>query len=169
MDVKRPQSKNRKRIRLAIYATACALAVVLITFGLSRLPKAAPSVARGTVWPDTVKRGQMLRQVRGLGTLVPEEIRQVAAPVEGRVERIYAKAGETVGAGTVLVELSNPTLQQSTVDVEYQIRSAEAELNNIRSRLESERMTAQAATAQVQSDCGMDPAHERWKTFHVGS
>ncbi|HLM58212.1 MAG TPA: HlyD family efflux transporter periplasmic adaptor subunit [Pyrinomonadaceae bacterium] len=152
MDVKRPQSKNRKRIRLAIYATACALAAVLITFGLSRLPKAAPSVARGTVWPDTVKRGQMLRQVRGLGTLVPEEIRQVAAPVEGRVERIYAKPGEQVGAGTVLVELSNPTLQQSTVDVEYQIRSAEAELNNIRSRLESERMTAQAATAQVQSE-----------------
>ncbi|HEV2864055.1 MAG TPA: efflux RND transporter periplasmic adaptor subunit [Pyrinomonadaceae bacterium] len=152
MDVKRPQRKNRKRLRLAIYAVACAVAAVLITFGLSRLPKAAPSVARGTVWPDTVKRGQMIRQVRGLGTLVPEEIRQVAAPVEGRVERIYAKAGETVGAGTVLVELSNPTLQQSTVDVEYQIRSAEAELNNIRSRLESERMTAQAATAQVQSE-----------------
>jgi HlyD family secretion protein len=152
MDVKRPQRKNRKRVRLVLYAVACALAAVLITFGLSRLPKAAPSVARGTIWPDTVKRGQMIRQVRGLGTLVPEEIRQVAAPVEGRVERIYAKAGETVGAGTVLVELSNPTLQQSTVDVEYQIRSAEAELNNIRSRLESERMTAQAATAQVQAD-----------------
>jgi HlyD family secretion protein len=152
MDVKRPARKNQRRVRYAVYAVACVAAVALITFGLSRLPKAAPSVPRGTVWPDTVKRGQMLRQVRGLGTLVPEEIRQVAAPVEGRVERIYSKAGEEVGAGTVLVELSNPTLQQAAVDVQYQIKSAEAELNNIRARLESDRMTQQAATAQIQAE-----------------
>jgi HlyD family secretion protein len=152
MDVKRPTRKNSRRLRLAVYAVACVMAAVLITFGLSRLKPAAPSVPRGTVWPDTVKRGQMVRQVRGLGTLVPEEIRQVAAPVEGLVERIYAKPGEEVGAGTVLVELSNPTLKQAAVDVEYQIKSAEAELNNIRSRLESERMTQQAATAQVQAE-----------------
>jgi HlyD family secretion protein len=152
MDVKRPGRKNRRRVRLAIYAVVAVLAVGLITYGLSRLKPAAPSVARGTIWPDTVKRGQMLRQVRGLGTLVPEEIRQIAAPVEGRVERIYAKAGEEVGAGTVLVELTNPTLKQSTVDVQYQIKSAEADLNNLRARLESDRMSQQAATAQVQSE-----------------
>jgi HlyD family secretion protein len=109
-------------------------------------------VARGTVWTDTVKRGQMLRQVRGIGTLVPEEIRQVAAPVEGRVEQIFAKPGEQVAAGTVLVELSNPTLKQSAVDVEYQIKTAAAELNNLRARLESERMSQQAATAQIQAE-----------------
>jgi len=151
MDIKRPRT-NRRRLKLVAYATAAVLAAVLITYGLSRLKPAAPSVARGTVWTDSVKRGQMLRQVRGIGTLVPEEIRQVAAPVEGRVERIYAQPGEQVGAGTVLVELSNPTLRQSTVDVEYQIKSAEADLNNLRARLESERMGQQAATAQIQAE-----------------
>jgi HlyD family secretion protein len=152
MDVKRPQRKNRKRLRLAALATLCVLAVALITYGLSRLKPAAPSVARATILTDTVKRGQMLRQVRGIGTLVPEEIRQVAAPVEGMVERVNAKPGEQVSAGTVLVELSNPTLRQSTVDVSYQIKAAEAELNNLRTRLESDRMSQQAATAQVQSE-----------------
>jgi len=151
MDIKRPR-KNRRRLKLAAYSAAAVLAAVLITYGLSRLKPAAPSVARATVWTDTVKRGQMLRQVRGIGTLVPEEIRQVAAPVEGRVERIFAKPGEQVGAGTVLVELSNPTLKQSAVDVEYQIKSAEADLNNLRARLESERMGQQAATAQIQAE-----------------
>jgi HlyD family secretion protein len=152
MDVKRPARKNKRRLRLALLATACVLALVLITYGLSRLKPAAPSVARGTVWTDTVKRGQMLRQVRGIGTLVPEEIRQVAAPVEGRVERIYAQPGEQVSEGTVLVELSNPTLRQGSVDFEYQIKSAEADLNNLRARLESERMSQQAATAQIQAE-----------------
>ena len=110
MDVKRPQRKNRRRVKLAVYATLGVLAVALITYGLSRLPKAAPSVERGTVVMDTVKRGQMLLQVRGNGTLVPEEVRQIAAPVEGRVEQIFAKPGTEVSAGTVLVELSNTTL-----------------------------------------------------------
>ena len=152
MDVKRPQRKNRRRLKLAAYAGLCVLAIALITYGLSRLPKAAPSVARATVLTDTVKRGQMLRNVRGLGTLIPEEIRQIAAPVEGRVEQKFVKPGETVHAGTVLVELSNPTLRQAAVDVEYQIKSAEADMNNLRARLESERMSQQAATAQIQSE-----------------
>ncbi|HEX8501523.1 MAG TPA: HlyD family efflux transporter periplasmic adaptor subunit [Pyrinomonadaceae bacterium] len=152
MDVKRPQRKNRRRVKLAVYATLGVLAVALITYGLSRLPKAAPTVARATVLTDTVKRGQMLRNVRGLGTLIPEEIRQIAAPVEGRVEQKFVKPGETVTAGTVLVELSNPTLKQAAVDVEYQIKSAEADMNNLKSRLESERMSQQAATAQIQSE-----------------
>jgi HlyD family secretion protein len=152
MDVRRPERKNRRRVKLAIYAALGLLAVALITYGLSRLPKAAPSVARATVLTDTVKRGQMLRNVRGLGTLIPEEIRQVAAPVEGRVEQKFVKPGETVTAGTVLVTLSNPTLEQAAVDVEYQIKSAEADMNNLRSRLESERMSQQAATAQIQSE-----------------
>jgi HlyD family secretion protein len=152
MDVKRPARKNSRRLKLAAYAVLCVLAVALITYGLSRLKPAAPSVARATVLTDTVKRGQMLRQVRGLGTLIPEEIRQIAAPVEGRVEQKFVKPGETVTAGTVLVELSNPTLKQSTVDVEYQIKTAESDLNNLRSRLDSDRMSQQASTAQVQSE-----------------
>ena len=152
MDVKRPQKKNRRRVKLAAYATLAVLAVAIITYGLSRLERAAPSVSRATVLTDTVKRGQMLRNVRGLGTLIPEEIRQIAAPVEGRVERKFVTPGETVHAGTVLVELSNPTLKQAAVDVEYQIKSAVADMNNLRSRLESERMSQQAAIAQIQSE-----------------
>jgi HlyD family secretion protein len=152
MDVKRPVRKNRRRLKLAVYSVLCVLVVAIITYGLSRLKPAAPSVARATVLIDTVKRGQMLRNVRGLGTLIPEEIRQIAAPVEGRVEQKFVKPGETVTAGTVLVELSNPTLKQAAVDVEYQIKTAEADLNNLRSRLDSDRMSQQASTAQVQSD-----------------
>jgi HlyD family secretion protein len=152
MDVKRPQRKNRRRVKMAVYATLGVLAIGLITYGLSKLPKAAPSVSRATILTDTVKRGQMLRNVRGLGTLIPEEIRQIAAPVEGRVEQKFVKPGETVGPGTVLVTLSNPTLQQATVDVEYQIKSAEADMNNLKSRLESDRIAQQATLASVQSD-----------------
>ena len=152
MDVKRPQRKNRRRLKLAAYAVLCVLAVALITYGLSRMKPAAPSVSRSVLLTDTVKRGQMLRQVRGNGTLIPEEIRQIAAPVEGRVEQRFVKPGEEVNAGTVLVELSNPTLKQAATDVEYQIKSAEADLNNLRSRLESDRMSQQASLAQVQSE-----------------
>jgi HlyD family secretion protein len=152
MDVKRPQRKNRRRVKLAVYATLCVLAVALITYGLSRLERASPSVARATVLTDTVKRGQMLRQVRGLGTLIPEEIRQIAAPVEGRVEQKFVKPGESVTPGTVLVELSNPTLRQAAVDVEYQIKTADADLNNLRSRLQSDLMTQQSTIAQIQSE-----------------
>jgi len=152
MDVKRPQRKNRRRLKLAAYAVLCVLAVALITYGLSRMKPAAPSVSRSVLLTDTVKRGQMLLQVRGIGTLVPEEVRQIAAPVEGRVEQIFVKAGTEVSAGTVLVELSNPTVRQQAVDVEYQVKSAEADLNNLRARLDSDRMAQQAATAQVESE-----------------
>lgn len=139
-------------MKLAAYATLCVLAVALITYGLSRLKPAAPSVERGVIVTDTVKRGQMLLQVHGMGTLVPEEVRQIAAPVEGRVEQIFVKAGTEVSAGTVLVELGNPTIRQQAVDVEYQVKSAEADLNNLRARLDSDRMAQQAATAQVESE-----------------
>jgi len=152
MDVKRPQRKNRRRVKMVAYATLGVLAIAAITIALSRLEKASPSVTRSTVLTDTVKRGQMLRQVRGLGTLIPEEIRQIAAPVEGRVEQKFVKPGETVTPGTVLVELSNPTLQQAAVDVAYQIRTAEADLNNLRSRLQSDVMTQQSTIAQIQSE-----------------
>jgi HlyD family secretion protein len=152
MDVKRPQRKNRRRVKLAVYAVLAVLAVALITYGLSRLKPAAPSVERGTIVTDTVKRGEMLLQVRGNGTLVPEDVRQIAAPVEGRVEQIFVKAGTEVSAGTVLVELSNATLQQQAVDVAYQVKSAEADLNNLRARNDSDRMAQQAATAQIESE-----------------
>lgn len=152
MDVPRPSQTRKRRIRYALYALIGIVSVVLTTVGLSRLKPAAPSVEKSTVWPDKVKRGQMLRQVRGNGTLVPEEIRQIASPVEGRVERIAALPGVEVTAGTVLIELSNPQLEQAAVDAEYQIKAAEADLSNLRVKLESERMSQQAAAASVQSE-----------------
>lgn len=153
MDVPRGKSSARKRrVRVALYALVAIVAIAAITFGVSRMKPAAPSVERSTALIDTVKRGQMLRQVRGIGTLVPMDIRVIAAATEGRVERVFVQPGTEVTAGTVLIELSNPQLQQGTVDVEYQVRAAEADYNNIRARLESERMSQQAAAATVQAE-----------------
>jgi HlyD family secretion protein len=153
MDVPRSKSSARKRrVRVALYALVAIVAIAAITFGVSRMKPAAPSVERSTALIDTVKRGQMLRQVRGIGTLVPMDIRVIAAATEGRVERVLVQPGTEVTAGTVLIELSNPQLQQGAVDIEYQVRAAEADYNNIRARLESERMSQQAAAATVQAE-----------------
>jgi HlyD family secretion protein len=153
MDVVRSgKAKRRRRTRLTIYAALGLAALAGITYGLTRLKPAAPSVEGATVFSDTAKRGQMLRQVRGPGTLVPENVRVIAAATEGRVERINVQPGTEVTAGTVLLELSNPELQQSSVDIEYQLRAAEAESNNIRARLDSERLSQQAVAAGVRSE-----------------
>ena len=153
MDIQRKKSGARnKRIRTVLYAVAAIAAISLITYGVSRLKPAAPSVERSTVLIDTVKRGPMLRQVRGTGTLVPEDIRVIAASTQGRVERILAQPGTDVGAGTVLIELSNPELQQSAVDSQYQLSAAEADYNNLKVRLESDRMSQQAAAATVRAE-----------------
>ncbi len=128
------------------------VALALVTFGVSRLKPAAPSVERGTVWVDTVKRGPMLRQVRGPGTLVPEEVRVVAAATEGRVERINVQPGTEVTAGTVLLELVNPTIAQEAIDAEYAQRAGEADYNNLKVRLESDRMAQQAAIATIRAE-----------------
>ena len=126
--------------------------IALVTLGVARLKPAAPTVERGTLLIDTVKRGQMLRQVRGNGTLVPEDVRVIAASTQGRVERILVQPGTEVNAGTLLIELSNPELQQSAVDTEYQLRAAEADFNNIKVRLQSERMNQQIVAAGVHSE-----------------
>src|SRR5919199_1727630 len=113
MDIPRQPAKKRKRNfkRIALVLSVI-VGVALVTFGVSRLKPAAPSVDRAPVWIDTVKRGPMLRQVRGPGTLVPEQVRVIAAATEGRVERILVQPGTEVNAGTILLELVNPTLQQ---------------------------------------------------------
>lgn len=152
VDIPRKKSARKKQIRMALYAVAVVGVVSLITFGVSRLKPAAPSIESATIIKDTVKRGQMLRQVRGLGSLVPEETRVIAAATQGRVERVLVEPGTPVSAGTVLVELSNPELQQSAIDTEYQQRAAEADMNNVKARLDSERMTQQSSTAQVHAE-----------------
>ncbi len=123
-----------------------------ITLGLSRLKPAAPTVEKATVWVDTVKRGLMLRQVRGTGTLVPELIQWIPAASEGRVERILVLPGSRVQADTVLLELSNPELELQARDAELLLKAAEAEYENIRAGLESKKMDQQTDAARVKSD-----------------
>ena len=119
MDIPRPQNLRDKRRKQIMYGGFALLALFGVTLGLSRLKPAAPTVERATVWLDTVKRGPMLRQVRGNGTLVPEEIRWIPALSDGRVEKILARPGTSVKADTVLVELSNPEVEQEAVDARF--------------------------------------------------
>ena len=142
---------NKRKRRIWIGAGAVVL-VALITFGLSRLEPAAPSVEKGTVWMDTVKRGPMLRQVRGSGTLVPEEIRWIPAVTEGRVERRVVLPGTVVKPDMVILELSNPELEVAAADAASELHAAEAELTNLKVQLESALLTQRAAAAGVQSD-----------------
>ena len=152
MDIARPdQSRKRRRRRLLLGATAVAV-IGLITAGLSKLQPAAPSVEKGSIWMDTVKRGQMLRQVRGNGTLVPEQIQFVQADTDGRVERILILPGAEVKPDTMLLELSNPELKQAAFDAELQLKAAEAQLIKLKVQLESDRLTQKAATATLKSD-----------------
>jgi len=152
MDIPRKTRTHKRQILISLYTVAGLCIVIGITLGLLRMNPAAPSVERSTVWIDTVKRGPMLRQVRGQGTLVPEEIRVIAASTQGRVERILVQPGTKVNAGTVLIELSNPELQQAVVDTEYQVRAAQADYNNQRVRLASDQMSQQAAAASVRAE-----------------
>lgn len=153
MDIPRPQNLRDKRRRQIIYGAAALVVLLGVTLGLSRLKPAAPTVERSTVWLDTVKRGPMLRQVRGNGTLVPEEIRWIPALSEARVERILARPGTSVKQDTILVELSNPQVEQEALDARFQVKAAEAEYNSLRVQLQSQVLNqkAQATRAQTES------------------
>jgi HlyD family secretion protein len=152
MDIQREGVARKKKIRRAIYGGIGLIAILLITVALSRLEPAAPSVKRATVWMDTVKRGSMLRQVRGPGTLVPEEIRWIAARTNGRVERILTLPGTLVEADTVLIEMSNPVLEQEALDAEFQLRAAEARYLDLKVQLESQFLNQRAVAASVQAE-----------------
>ena len=149
MDIARPSNARQKRIRQALYVVIGLAMVGLITLGLSRLKPAAPSVDGATVWRDTVKRGPMLRQVRGLGTLVPEDILAIPATTDGRVDRKLMLPGTLVKPETILLELSNPELQTSTVDFEWQVKASEATYSDLKARLENDRLNQEAAVATV--------------------
>ncbi|MGH9629848.1 MAG: efflux RND transporter periplasmic adaptor subunit, partial [Bryobacteraceae bacterium] len=152
MDVPRKNARRNKIIRRSVYAAAFLITVPLITLGLSRLKPAAPPVERATVWIDSVKRGPMLRQVRGLGTLVPEQVLWIPAQTAGRVERIFVQPGAEVKPDTLIMELSNPQLQLEMVDAEWQVKQAEANYTDLRVRLASQLMDAKAAAARLQSE-----------------
>ena len=130
------------------------LAAAAVSVAVMRLKPAAPAVERGTVWTDTVKRGPMLRQVRGLGSLVPsqESVRQIPAETEATVVRIQLLPGSQVTAGSVLLEMSNPQTEQAAVDAELQLKAAEAEYQSLRVKLESDLMNQKAGAATVHAD-----------------
>src|SRR5918996_477801 len=138
MDIPRPDVARKKRKRRIMIIAGSVLGLILVTVLLSRLKPAVPSVDRSTVWIDTVKRGPMLRQVRGLGTLVPEEIRWIPANTEGRVEKIIVWPGTEVEADTVILELTSPELEQAAHDAELQATAAEAEVTSFRPTLQRE-------------------------------
>jgi HlyD family secretion protein len=152
MDIARPSNARKKRIRQAIYAGVGLLAVVLVSVGLSRLKPAAPTVERAVVWPDTVKRGPMVRQVRGLGTLTPEDIRWIPATTQGRVERIILRPGTPVKADNVILELSNPTLEQQLLDAELKVAAAEAGLANLKVQLKNDLLQSRATAATADGE-----------------
>src|SRR5712671_4465225 len=140
MDIVRPDQTRKKRIRRAIYG---AVAVI-----------AAPGIDRNTVLVDTVKRGQMVRDVRGQGTLVPEDIRWIPATTQGRVERILLRPGTTarVTPGSVILELSNPQLDQELQDALLKLKGAEASLINLRVQLRNDALAQEATTANIEAD-----------------
>jgi HlyD family secretion protein len=152
MDVPREGVAAKKRKRRILIISASAVGLLLATFALSRLKPAAPSVERSSVWIDTVKRGPMVRQVRGLGTLVPEDMRWIPANTEGSCEKILIWPGTKVESGDVILELTSPELEQSAHDAELQAKAAEAELTTLRANLQRELLDQESTTAKVRSE-----------------
>ncbi|MBV9886593.1 MAG: HlyD family efflux transporter periplasmic adaptor subunit [Acidobacteria bacterium] len=152
MDIQRPSNAKAKKIKRALYVTVAVVVIAGVTLGLSRLKPAAPSVDRGTVWTDTVKRGPMLREVRGLGTLVPLDIHWIAALTTARVDKIVIRPGHLVEPNTVILEMSDPAVAQTLVDAEFQLKGAEADLANLKVQVNSELMNQKAIEAGVRSD-----------------
>jgi HlyD family secretion protein len=152
MDIARPSNTRQKQLKRAGYVAVGLVVVAGISVGLSRLRPAAPTVDVATLWPDTVKRGPMVRQVRGLGTLVPEDIRWIPATSQGRVERIVLRPGTAVKATDIILELSNPQLDQENQDAELKVQSAEASLANLRVQVKNDLLDQKAAAASIEAD-----------------
>jgi len=152
VDILRPELKAQKQRRRWVVGGTMAVAAVVVTVALARLEPAAPTVERSTVWIGTVERGEMLRQVRGTGTLVPEQVQWIPAQTSGRVERRLVEPGAVVQPDSVILELSNPQVEQEALDAESRQRIAEAELVNARAQLESQSMTLRAELARVASE-----------------
>ena len=162
MDIQRGQAVARKRRqKRIIYGVLGVIAIAGVTLGLSRLKPAAPGVDAGTLWPDTVKHGPMLRQVRGLGTLVPEEIRWIPALTDGRVEKIIVRPGTKVKADTVLLVLSNPQITQEAMDAELKQKAAESDYKKLEVSLTSDVLNQKAVWAKAQRDADAAAEQER--------
>ncbi len=154
MDISRPDIKQKKMRRQWLATGVGVLVLAGVALFVSRLKPAAPTVDRATVWTDEVKRGPLLRQVRGPGTLVPREdkIRLIPAETEATVVRIRVLPGAKVEPDTVLMDLADPTVQQELLDAQLQLKAAQADLTNVKAKLQSDLMTQKAAAATVGAD-----------------
>jgi len=154
MDIQRPSNARAKKIRRIIYGSVAFLLIGGVSYGLSRLRPAAPTVDRATIWPGEVRRGSMLREVHGLGTLVPEDIRWIPAQTNARVEKIVLRPGvdAVVKPDTVILELSDPQVQRDVLDAQYQLKGAEADLANLKVQVNSQLMNQKSTEAGVRSD-----------------
>ena len=148
MDFPRVKQPNRTKPMII----TAAIVLVVGTVGLAQLRPAAPTVERGTLWIDTVKKGEMLRQARGNGTLVPEDLRVVSALTAGRIDRVLVRPGALCELNTVLLEMSNPDVQLQSLDAERQVKLAEADLASLNASLESQRLAAVSTVAQARRD-----------------
>jgi RND family efflux transporter MFP subunit len=154
MDIARPEFKAQKRKRQIAMSVVAVVVIAAATMAVYRLRPAAPSVERGTVWTDSVKRGPMLRQVRGVGSLVPsqESVLQIPAETEATVVRIHMLPGSLVKADSILLEMTNPQVLQASIDADLQLKAAEAEYQSQRMTLESNLMNQKAGAATVGAD-----------------
>jgi HlyD family secretion protein len=152
VDVVRKGAGKRRLIKRIVIGVVLLGCVGGGTYAVSKLKPAVPTVERSTIWPDTVKKGDMLRQVRGLGTLVPEDVLWIPAPVDGRIIKINVRAGAAMRPDTVILELENPDVELDAVKAEFDLKAAEAELTNLRVTLASNTFDKKAAAATVNSD-----------------
>ncbi len=151
MDIARPDLARKKRLQQSLYSFSALIVIALVTVGVSRLEPAAPRVDRDTIYLDTVQRGPMVRQVRGTGTLVPEQIRWIPAATDGTVERIVIRPGARVVADTVILELSNPELEQSALEARLNLEAAEARYSNRQVEVERELLNQRATLATTEA------------------
>jgi HlyD family secretion protein len=142
---------RRKRMRVA-YGVAAAIVVVVVSVVLARMEPAAPTVDAATLWVEPVQRGELVVEVRGLGSLVPEDTRWLPATTNGRVERILLRPGATVDPDSIILELSNPLVQQEAINARLALQSAQASLDELRAQLASEALTQQAQVASAEAD-----------------
>src|SRR5262245_44980493 len=151
VDIARPSQAKKKRIKRFLWGAVAVVVVGGISLGVSKLKPAAPSVDRAVVWIDTVKRGPMLRQVRGSGVLTPEDIRWIPAQTQGRVERIVLRPGAQVTADSVILEMSNPDLENAVRDAQLSFQSAQAAYTNRKTQLESDLLQQESNVATIET------------------
>lgn len=173
MDIQRPSNARAKKIRRLVYAAVALASVTGVTYGVTRLRPAAPAVDKATIWTDDVKRGPMIRDVRGIGTLVPIDIRWIPARTDSRVDRIVLRPGAIVKPGSIILELSDPILQRETLDAEYQLKAAQADLQSLKVQINSELLNQKSFTANVRSDYEQAKLHyevdEKLRTEGIGA